>query len=163
MEFMRQFGEFVTQVLTFLIFYWVMKRFAWPALMGVLDKRQRQIEDGFAQIERKQAEAEKLHLEYEAHLRNIEQEARARIQEAVAEGRRVAAEIGDHARQEARKTADRAQRNMEIELAKARAQLREEIITLTLAATERLLREKLDAAAHRGQVARFLQDLESEN
>jgi F-type H+-transporting ATPase subunit b len=160
-ELWRLIGETIVQCITFGLFFWIMKLFAWPAIMNLIEGRRREIEDGFAEIDRKQAEAERLHKEYQAHLRDIEQEARAKIQEAVVEGRRVAAEIGENARADARKIAERAQRNVQIELAKARIELREEIITMTLTASERLLREQLDPAAHRRQVDHFLADLES--
>ena len=59
------------------------------------------------------------------------------------------------------KITERAERNVQIELAKARTELREEIINMTLTASERLLREKMDEATQRRQVANFLQDLET--
>jgi F-type H+-transporting ATPase subunit b len=162
-ELQSQLGETITQVIAFIIFFLIMKKYAWGPVTKLLDDRQRQIEDGFADIEKRQADAEALHKDYEKRLRNIEQEASARIQEAVNEGRRVAAEITENAREEARKIAERTQRNMEIELSKARIELRQEIVNMTVTATERLMREQLDPAAHRKQVDRFLQDLESEN
>ncbi len=156
----RQIGEFITQVITFLIFYWVMAKYAWPAVRNLLDDRQRQIEEGFANIERRQAEAERLHHEYAERLRGIEQEARARLQEAVAEGRAVAAEITEAARQETARAAERAQRNIELEIARARVELRDEIVTMTIAATERLLRQRVDTETDRRLLDTFLADLE---
>jgi F-type H+-transporting ATPase subunit b len=164
MEHLRQFGEFITQTLAFIIFFWVMKAYAWPPLLRVLEDRRKAIDADFAGIARKQSDADKLHKEYEARMRNIEQEARTKIQESVAEGRRVAAEIVENARTEAQKAADAAQRNIQIEVAKARVGLREEIIDMTLAASERLMRERLgEEAGQRGQVAKFLADLEAGN
>jgi F-type H+-transporting ATPase subunit b len=163
MELMRQFGEFVTQLVAFVIFFWIMKKYAWPPLTAMLDERQKKIEEGFAQIDRKQAEADKLQKDYEARLRGIEQEARQKIHEAVAEGRRLATEVAENAHQEAQKIAERAQENVKIELARARVELREEIVTMTLTAAERLMREQLNEAGQRRQVERFLQDLEAGN
>jgi F-type H+-transporting ATPase subunit b len=163
MEWLLQRGEFFTQLIAFVIFFWVMKKFAWPPLMAVLDERQKKIEDGFAQIERKQAEADKLQQDYAERLKGIELEARQKIQEAVADGRRLAAELTETAHQEAQKIAERAQENIKIEMTRARAELREEIVTMTLSASERLMREKLDDAGQRRQVEQFLQDLEAGN
>ncbi len=79
----------------------------------------------------------------------------------MAEGQQVASEIRKNAQDEARRITERAGADIERELAKARVQLKEEMIGLTLGATERLLREKLDPAGHRKIVERFLSEVES--
>jgi F-type H+-transporting ATPase subunit b len=161
LELWRQIGETITQAITFLIFLWIMKRFAWPALMSVLDERQRRITEGFQEIERKQAEVGRLVAEHDARMKGVEEEARARIQEAVADGRRVSAELIENARDEAAKITERAQRNVQLEIAKARIELRDEVIAMAIGAAERLMRERLDEEANRRLVAAFIQDLES--
>ena len=45
----------------------------------------------------------------------------------------------------------------------ARAQLKDEIVTMTLTAAERLLRERLDDRKHRELVAAFIQDMSRKN
>ena len=159
-ELMTQIGETLCQILAFVIFFWILKRFAWGPVTKLLDERQRRIEEGFEDIKRKQADAERLHEEYAARLRDIETEARTKIQAAIAEGRRVAGEITENAREESVKITDRAQRNIQLEIEKARLELRGEIVALTMATTERLLREKLDETAHQRMVATFIEDVE---
>ena len=162
-ELWNQFGETVTHVLGFIIFFWIIKKFAWPAIIHLLEDRQRHIEEGFDEIERKQADLAKMQQEYEGKLRNIEQEARVRIQEAVSEGRRVADEINEKAREEAQQITDRAKHNIDLELAKARVELRDEIVGMVLNASERLLRQKVDEKEDRRLVTTFIRDLESNN
>ena len=140
----------------------ILKLFAWGPVTKLLDERQKRIEDGFDEIKRKQADAEKLHEEYAAKLRDIEAEARTKIQAAINEGRRVASEITENAREEAVKITDRSQRNIELEIEKARLELRNEIVALTMATTERLLREKLDEPTHQRMVTTFIEDVEKQ-
>src|SRR5262245_6331869 len=102
-EVLSQLGETITQMIAFIIFFLVMKKYAWGPLTRALDERQAKIEEGFVSIDRRQAEADALHKEYETHLKQIEQEARTKINEAVAEGRRVAIEITEAARVDAQK------------------------------------------------------------
>jgi F-type H+-transporting ATPase subunit b len=162
-ELANQIGEGITQLITFLIFFWIMKKYAWPVVIKILDERRQAIEDGFADIERKKTQAGESLKQYEAKLAGIEQEARQRIQEAVAEGRRVAQEITEQARQDATEIADRSQRNIQLEVAKARTALRDEIVTLTMEVTQRLLGEKLDEAADRRLVSSFIGELEDKS
>lgn len=161
-ELWTQLGEFFTQFITFIIFFWIMKRYAWGPIMNVLDERQTRIEEGFEDIRNKQDEAERLRQDYEERLAEIEQEARAKIQEAIAEGRRVAGEVTEEARQEAAHITEHAQRNIRLEMAKARQELRDEIVDMTIESTRRLMNETLDDEGHRKLVASFISDLEGE-
>lgn len=161
-ELMRQFGETVTQLIAFVIFFWLMKKYAWGPVRELLEARRLKIEEGFADIDRKRAEAEKLHRDYAEHLRNIDQEGRAKIQEAVSDGRRIAEEIKENARAESQRMIEQALRNLELENAKARVELRDQIVSMTLLAGEKLLRRSVDTETDRRLVSDFLADLEKE-
>lgn len=162
-ERLAQLGETITHLVAFLIFFWIMWKFAWPAIINLLSQRQEEIAKGFADIENKQAELTKMQEDYAAKLSHIEQEARVRIQEAVADGRRVAGELTEKARAEAQEITDRAKRSMELELDKARIELRDEVASMVVGASERLLRAKLDEQADRRLVDSFISDLGSKN
>lgn len=162
MELWTQIGELVVQAITFVLFFWIMKRFAWGPLLNLLEGRRRAVEEGFADIDRKRAETEKLHQDYAAHLRNIEQEARAKIQEAVGDGRRIAEEIKENARAESQRMLEQALRNIELENAKARVELRDQIVTMTMTASEKLLRRSVDTETDRRLVTDFIADLDKE-
>lgn len=159
-ELLNQLSETLTTIIAFAIFVWVLTKYAWGPVTRVLDERQRRIEQGFADIRDKQAAAETLERQYQEQLRNIDQERRARIQEGIAEGRRVAAELLEKAREEATHNAERSRRNLETEVAKARLELRNELVTMTIQASERLLRERLDGEQQRRLVTSFIDDLE---
>lgn len=159
-ELMSQIGETITQMVAFGIFFFIIAKFAWPALTRVLDERATKIEEGFIEIRRQQSEAARLQAQYAEQLRGIEAEARQRIQEAVAEGNRVATEISTRAQQESAEMIERAQRSIRLDIEKARVELRGEIVNLTLGAAERLLHERLDDAAQRRLVDGFITELE---
>lgn len=162
MELWTQIGELVVQILTFVVFFWIMKRLAWIPLLGLIEGRRRAVEEGFADIDRKRAETEKLHQDYAEHLRNIEQEARAKIQEAVGDGRRIAEEIKENARAESQRMLEQALLNIDLENAKARVELRDQIVSMTMMASEKLLRRRVDTEVDRQLVTDFLTDLDKE-
>lgn len=161
-ELWTQIGETITQIIAFVIFCWIMKKYAWGPVMNVLDERQAKIEAGFDDIRHKQDDADQLCKEYDERLAEIEQEARAKIQEAIAEGRRVSGELTDEAHLEASRITDHAQRNIRLEIAKARQDLRDELVSMTIDSTRRLMGEALDDEGHRKLVAGFIADLEGE-
>ncbi len=153
-------GETVTQLCAFVIFFWIMKKYAWKPLLNVLDERQKTIEGEFEDIRQKQVKVDQMRSEYEAHLEKIESEARVKIQEAINEGRRVAAELTESARNESIAMKEQAQRNIELEMNKARIELRDKIVSMTVDASEQLIREKMDADMSQRLVNAFMDDLE---
>jgi len=154
-------SQILTHIVGFLIALWILGKFAWKPVLEVLEERRQKIADEFASIENKKAEAEQLLRDYEDRLKHIEDEARSRLNEAVAEGQKVAAQIKTDAQDEARKIISRAKQDLEREVAQARSLLKSDMVGMTLAATERLLREKLDAGAHQKLINRFLDEVET--
>ena len=145
-------------MVAFLIFAWILKRYVWGPFLALLDERREKIASEFDRIESLRAEAERLRADYESRLQKIEQEARERIQEAVAEGRRVAQEMRDQARAEARAITKRAKENVQLEIEKARIQLKEDMIRLTLEALEKVLRESVSREQHDRLIAYFMEN-----
>ncbi len=153
--------EILTHIVGFAIVFWILKRFAWRPLLNVMDERRQRIATEFERIEELDREVRKRAEEYQSRLQAIESEARERISAAVAEGRRIASEIQANARLEAEKIRERARATCEIELAKAREQIREEVVNLTLLATEKIIRERLDDEKHRSLIHQFVDELKS--
>jgi F-type H+-transporting ATPase subunit b len=151
-------SQILTQILAFLLFAWILKRFAWGPIVNLLDERREKIQGEFERLETMQEEAEKLRDDYEGKLRTIEQEARERIQEAVGEGRRVAQEIRAEAHSEARAITEKAKENIELEVEKARLQLKEDMIRMTTSALEQVLRETVSREQHDRLIAHFTEN-----
>ncbi len=89
-------------------------------------------------------------------------EALAKIQEAVADGKRVAAEMVEKSRGESAEIVEKARLSVGLELASARKQLQQDVVNLTIAATEKLLREKIESGKDRDLVASFVAEMEKE-
>jgi F-type H+-transporting ATPase subunit b len=152
-------AQIVTQGIAFVLFFWILKRFAWKPILKLLDDRRDKISGEFQRISELEERFKQLRQDYENRLKDIDAESRRRIQEAIAEGRTISSEIAEQARHDARAITDKAKQNIELEVAKARAQLKEDIIRLTLAATEKILHERLDDRKHRDLVQRFIEQL----
>ncbi len=153
--------QILAQALSFLILWAVLRRYAWRPLLGVLDARRAKIEDELRQIARRKAEMERLQAEYAAHLKQINDEARAKIQQAILEGKRISAEIQEEARAQGAALAQKSKDTIELELAKAKVTLRDEVAAMAMNAVERILRQKVDAKADRQLVDDVLRELEA--
>ncbi len=152
--------EMVAQLLGFLIVFFILKKYAFGAILGVIDARRKTIEDTFSEIEKTKKDLEDLEKEYRRKLDGIEQEARQKIQEAALSGAALARDIQEKGRQESQKILDRAQAEIKQDLAKARAQMRNEIVEISTLITENVLKEKLSAQDHKKLVDDFIKELE---
>ncbi|SYZ72377.1 ATP synthase subunit b [Candidatus Zixiibacteriota bacterium] len=153
-------SQVITQIIGFLITVWLLKRFAWKPLLSMMDERRQKIVDEFQNIDEEKARAAALKAEYEDKLKNIEGERRQKIAEAVTEADKVASEIKAHAQEEAHGIVTRTAEQVERDIAKAKVQLKEEMIGITLAAAEKVLQEKLDEKKERQLIDKFIADLE---
>jgi F-type H+-transporting ATPase subunit b len=151
--------QVLTQILGFLLMLWILRRYAWAPVLNLLEERRNKIAGEFQEADRRKADADKLKAQYEQELRGIESQARARLQEAVAEGQRVAGEIKSQAQQEAHARVARAEDEIAREREKAKELLKEQMIRLSMRTAEKILRQKLDDATQRKLVGEFIDEV----
>ena len=151
----------VTHVIGFVIVFWLLRRFAWGRILGFLDQRRERIVSEFDAIEQQRTEVAGLRQKYESHLRNIDVEARQKIQEAIGEGNAAAARIQERAQEERRQRLVRAEEEVRLIEENAKETLRRRTVDLVLLATEKAVQEQLDVPRHERLVNRFLDDLET--
>lgn len=149
----------LTQILGFVILVWILGRFAWGPIVAGLEARRQRIADEFAEAERRAHDADQVKAQFEAELRGIEALKRAGIQEGIAEGQRVAAEIKAHANAEAQARLHRADDEIAREREKGKELLKEQVVSLSIRTAEKILRSKLDDPAQRKLAAAFIDEV----
>ncbi len=150
----------LTHAVGFLITLWILKKFAWRPLLNMMDERRQKIIGEFKKIDDDRADVQQLAAQYESKLKEIDNERRAKLVEAVHEGKAVAEEIKTAAHTEARQITERAKGEIQQDIAKARVQLKNDMISLTVAAAERIIKEKLDDDKHRKLISEYIDNLE---
>jgi len=149
-------SEIAAQIISFLLLFFILRIFFWKRLLKLLDERREKISGGFKAIEEGKATIEKIRAEYQDKLNSIEGTAKAKIQEAVIEGRSIVEELKKSAKEEAQKIVEQAKEDTRYEVAKAKEQLKDEIADLVLDATEHLLEERMTEAEDKKIVRDFL-------
>jgi F-type H+-transporting ATPase subunit b len=147
------------QIISFLILVWVLAKFAWKPLMGMMEKRRLFIQENLAQAEAERQEAERIRQEYQEEMRNARQEAQAVIEKATKTSEQRAAEIVDEARRETEKLKKSALAEIEREREKAVAEVKAQVADLSIAVAEKLLRAKLDLSGQAELVDQFIQEI----
>ncbi|MCK4573001.1 MAG: F0F1 ATP synthase subunit B [candidate division Zixibacteria bacterium] len=150
----------VTHAVGFLITVWILKKFAWGPLLALMDERRAKIQGEFDKIETEMSRVDTLAVEYDAKLKGIDEERRAKLVDAVIEGKKVAEEIKLAAQDQARKIAEKARGELERDVAKARVALKEDMVSMTISATEKIIMEKLDHDKHRQLIGQVIDGLE---
>ena len=138
----------------------LLRKFAFPAIRGALDRRQKSIEDAIDTAERTRVEADALLAEYRDRLK----EARGQAEEIVSRARR-AAEEQEHeaieaARQRREDLLEQTKRDIEVETRRAIAEIRDEVTNLTILATEKVTRKALNSDDQRRLVEEALGELD---
>jgi len=152
--------EILTQAGAFILLVWVLKKMAWKPLLALLDERREKIRKSFEEIEQTKKDLETLKADYARSQARIEETMRQKMQEGIDEGKRIGRELQEEARRESRSILEKAKEDIQLETAKAKVTLRNEIADLTLRATERMLQEKLDDTKDKELVLDFIEDLE---
>ncbi len=153
-------NEFIAQVLGFLILLTLLRVFAWKKIIGLLDKRKEYIASELKGIENAKADIEKIKLEYAANMASIEQTAKAKLHEALNESKVILEEARKTAHLESQGIIDNARKSVQYELAKAKDELKNEIVDLTVKGAENIIKEKLTGAGDRKLVENFLEEIE---
>ena len=122
----------------FLVLFFVLSKFAWPAISTALVEREKRIESNIAEAAVKHEQAKKLLLEHEAKLASAADEVRALLEEARRDAEHTKNQIVAEAKHAADQERDRAMR--EVERAKDAAKK-------TLAETSATLAVELEAQA----------------
>ena len=145
-------GLIIWTIITFLVVLFVLKKFAWPQLLAVLDEREKRISDALTAAEQARQEAEEVLREHRQKLAVADEEARKIVAEAREAGANVRQTIVSQAREEAERMLDQARTSIESEKRVAIAELRRETANLAVQAAGALIDANLDDERNRGLV-----------
>jgi len=134
----------VIQLIAFIIFIWLLWRFALGPIVRILDERQERIRESMAA-------AEKMRADLQATAQRNEEvllEARRDAQQIITNARQVSEATMEQAREQASTQAEayltRAEETLRRETEQARQQLRQEVADLAVLAAGRIVRKELD-------------------
>jgi len=149
----------IGQSIAMLVFVWFCMKFIWPPIIEAIEERQKQIEDGLAAADRgqeklvqAQAEADELVEEARHQATTILDQANARANEIVADGKADGAK--ERERQLAAATAE-----IEQESNRAREELRGQVSAVALAGAEKILNREIDAKTHDDILGKLAREL----
>lgn len=147
------------QIISFLILVWIIAKFAWKPLLNMMEKRRQNIADNLAKAEQERKEAERIKQEYQEAMVKARQEAKAIIEKATKDSEKRASEILEKARQENELLKQAALSEIEREKQKAVAEVRVQVIEMSMAIAEKIIQQKMDQQVHDALVDQFIQEV----
>jgi len=149
----------ITQGIAFFILFLILKKFAFGPVLNVLDSRRDNIASDFRAIEEGNTALEGTKRELGERLDQIEDEARIKIRDGVQEGQELAEKLKAEAQAEAKVLLEKARSLIESERAKAAAAMRDQLVDLTMAATEKIIKESLTKKKHQELIDDFIENM----
>lgn len=147
---------FIIQLVTFVLAFWVLKKFAFKPIMKVLDERRKVIEDGVNLGEEMKKERTTLEAQISEKMAEAREEADGIVAAAHENARELVREAEDKANTKADGILADAKNRIDQETARARQNLEKEMVTLVSEATEAIIGEKVDAKKDAALVERAL-------
>ena len=147
------------QTIAMIVFVWFCMKYIWPPILAAIEERQAQIEEGLAAADKGQeslvkaaAEADEIVSEARKQATSILDQAHARANEIVADGKTDG--IKERERQ-----LSAAKAEIEQEANRAREELRGQVSAIAMAGAEKILKREIDADTHEDILGKLAQEI----
>ena len=137
------------EVVSFAILLFVLYKYAFPGILGILEEREKKIKDSLDQAERHRSEAERKLKEYEAKLNAAAKEAEGILAAAKERAQHLLEENEQRLSAEAERIKGDATREIDQERRKAVQEIRGQTTELALMVAEKVVQRSLTEADHR--------------
>lgn len=150
-------GDILATLFFFTLLMLLLKKFAWGPLMGIMDQRAELIASEIDEAEKSRAESAKLLEEQRALLKEARTEAQAIVENAKQQGDAQRAEIMETARAEAARLKENAAAEIANEKEKAIQAVREEFVSMSILAAEKVLGKEVSEEDNRALIEETIQ------
>ena len=152
-------GVIIWTVVIFAILLALLWRLGYPALLRMVEERERRIQKQLDDAEKANAEAQRLLEEHRKQIAAARNEAQDILAKAKAVSQKERETLLAKAREEYDALLARARKDIDAEKEKAILALRREAVELSIAAASRVIEANLDTEANRRLVTEFLESL----
>lgn len=149
-------------LLNTLTIYFVAKKFLFKPVMEMIQSRQQEIDEMYADAEAAKANANAMETEYKNRLVTAQETGDNLVKEAMARGRNREEEIIRQANREADAIREKAARDIDREKKKALNDAKDEISSIALEIAGKVVGEAMDGDQQQRLVDKFLADLEEQ-
>ncbi len=153
-------GLMIWTIVCFLVVLFVLKRYAFGPIQGMLDKRQETIQNSIKAAEDARDEAQKLLEQHKQLIGEARGEAEAILAEARKTRESMEARMKEETEAERQRRLEETRKEIAAETSRALAQIRAEVADLTLEAASRVVGKSLDAERDRELISEAIAGLD---
>ena len=155
-------GLLFWMTIIFAIVFFVLAKFGFPIITGMVEKRGKRISDSLEAARTAEQALAHLQTEQERIISETRAQQNKLMQEAAAERDRMIAQAQDKAREEAQEIMDEARVRIQEEKEAAIKEVRKEVAVISLAIAEKVVRKDLSTDASQKALAdRLLDEMQS--
>ncbi|MFQ5737401.1 MAG: F0F1 ATP synthase subunit B [Acidobacteriota bacterium] len=154
-------GLYIWTLITFLVLLTLLAKFAWKPLLAALRKREEMIRDSLDEADRVQREMEQLQEESKKVIAKAQREAESIVARAKTVGEKARQETLIKTKQQANAILAEAEEQIHIEKNKAIAEIKSEVVNLSLLVASKLIRKNLTREANQVIIEESLRQIES--
>jgi F-type H+-transporting ATPase subunit b len=154
-------GLYIWTIATFLVLLTLLARFAWRPLLEALERRQEAIRKSLDDAQQAKQELERVQADAARLIAEARGEADAIISRTRVDAGRVRDELKEKAQAEAASLLRNAERQIELETARALQQIRREAVDLSIAIASRLLQRQISREDNERLIEETFQQLEA--
>ena len=152
-------GLFIWTILTFLVLFFVLAKFAWKPLLVALESRENEIKSSLEDAEKARTELERLNSESEEIIAKARSEAQTIRVEAKSVAEKIKAEVMAQAGEDAKKIRDEAEKQIQVEKDKAINEVRNKVVNLTISVAEKVIKKNLSKEDNQSLIEDSIQNL----
>ena len=138
----------IGQSIAMLVFVLFCMKYIWPPIMNAIEERQTQIADGLAAAERGQQSLDKAKVESDQIVEDARKQATGILDQANARANEIVTEGKSDGVKERDRQVTAARAEIEQESNRAREELRGQVSAIAVASAEKILRREIDSKTH---------------
>ncbi len=147
------------QSLAMLLFVWFCMKYVWPVIIGAIEQRQTEIANGLAAAEQGKSSLSTAKVEVDKIVAAARDQARGIVDQANTRATAIV-EQGKADGEAARKAQlDAARAEIDVEINRAREELRAQVARIAVAGAEKVLGREIDANAHRDLLGKLAAEI----
>lgn len=139
----------IGQTIAMIVFVWFCMKYIWPVIIEAIEARQKEIADGLAAAERGQTRLDDASTEAAKIVASAREQARGIVDQANTRANEIVDQAKADGEAERRRQLESAKTEIELEINRARDELRGQVAAIAVAGAERLLAREIDDNTHR--------------
>lgn len=157
---MPEIGVIFWTFLSFLVVFFVLRKFAWKPIINMLKERDQSIEQALSSADYARKEMQKLEAKNEELVKEAKLERESLLKEAKATQTKIISEARESAKEEANKMIEKARKEIAAERESALAEMKNEIVSFSIEIAEKVLRQQLqDKDKQKLMAEKYLDDI----